>query len=901
MALGDITVEIDPAGWAARLKTAGFVPGATYAFGLRGELPGAISGRFADGETITQATTGATAKVVGNQSGGTKLLVELPTGSANATNNWTGANGTLVPNDLAYYNIPGPNTPYLDVVRLQDDPTSPGTVTDRVYMTAVIRFPYNTKYIAGSYSSGTFADGETVTQGTTGATGIVVGAQSAGGRLYVTEVTGSPDNNGAHTWVGGTSGAVFAPSAVPSSAIAVPTKDEKDDGTALNCWVALSEYIYQKDNTGGGNSGTAPVVTIPAGFITNSGGGAQSSNALSAAAVTQSSTAAYPYVLGNWSWPGFMRYDGTNPPRVVAFHRSARNGCPVRLVRFTVTDGTHTYNEDVTTPIIDPSMGDAEPVVEYIPTGNYLNTMDQGAVLTWNFTAYGFYGDSSATLTSVGGTAAPTPLVGPITGICDKTGAYGRPFAVVDAAAADDTSGTIVNRMAYASDALAEAACVPYKTIGKAMSAIATYANSNLSRNTVAAGEVACIAGSYNFAGSSNSYGTTPDCWGIIRAATGVSASSVLMSGSSGNTSISGRIQFKNVQFTSSTNSTFRDAAYWIANCDFNTTAAACWNTTAQVVRVTHCTTTAFTQGFRASSTGNIAFALVRGCNLNGFNRTIHCYTVLGNVKHGNTAPASSPLLIEQVSGGTAPVATNVIVAFNRFYGWNSTGSIGVFGALANSLAPVRGMAMVQNLFEGTGTVGPSELMPIGASESLSTNTPYDNVLLWHNIWVGQRQNFAYNSSDALDVLKHRRQWQIKNCIFNDFNLKTDDFITTGLNGKLTGNWPVYYSVGFSGNLLVKRGDGFENAFVGLNTKATADWNDDLAFWRFVDFQAALDTVADTGDGDYRNYTASPIMRTQRDWILKYGFGGKPRSANGESCGPFAEGGTRQASMAFGG
>lgn len=63
--------------------------------------------------------------------------------------------------------------------------------------------------IYGRFVSGTFTDGETVTQAATGATAVVSGAQSTGIFLLVTAGTGVPVAGKA--WVGGSSAAVFEP------------------------------------------------------------------------------------------------------------------------------------------------------------------------------------------------------------------------------------------------------------------------------------------------------------------------------------------------------------------------------------------------------------------------------------------------------------------------------------------------------------------------------------------------------------------------------------------------------------------------------------------------------------------------------------------------------------------
>lgn len=73
--------------------------------------------------------------------------------------------------------------------------------------------------IAGTWTPGTnFTLNEQVKQGTTNATAniLIVPYAASAGQLIVGPVSGSPDSNPAHTWVGQNSTAVFAPSATPS-------------------------------------------------------------------------------------------------------------------------------------------------------------------------------------------------------------------------------------------------------------------------------------------------------------------------------------------------------------------------------------------------------------------------------------------------------------------------------------------------------------------------------------------------------------------------------------------------------------------------------------------------------------------------------------------------------------
>jgi len=81
--------------------------------------------------------------------------------------------------------------------------------------------PINGNSINGSLASGTFVSAETVTQATSGASGTIItpsggtpGFTNNGTVLQLGTITGTADAT--HNWVGGTSGAVFTPSAAPA-------------------------------------------------------------------------------------------------------------------------------------------------------------------------------------------------------------------------------------------------------------------------------------------------------------------------------------------------------------------------------------------------------------------------------------------------------------------------------------------------------------------------------------------------------------------------------------------------------------------------------------------------------------------------------------------------------------
>jgi hypothetical protein len=79
--------------------------------------------------------------------------------------------------------------------------------------------------IPGAVTSGSFVDGETITQGTTSATATLL--ESTNSLLSIATVSGSPD--GSHAWTGSTSGAVFTPTGSPTAGPYTVAVDEAAD------------------------------------------------------------------------------------------------------------------------------------------------------------------------------------------------------------------------------------------------------------------------------------------------------------------------------------------------------------------------------------------------------------------------------------------------------------------------------------------------------------------------------------------------------------------------------------------------------------------------------------------------------------------------------------------------
>lgn len=822
-ATGDVSVRIRPDGWSADVAIEGFTSGATFNFGM-------------------------------------------------------GSNNT-----------PTSSTPYLTVVSLGYDNTGAATtITRRVYLVprstnSVVRCPYSTATQAGGTWSGIFQDGETITCSTSGATAIVVGDQSSGAVIRYKNLSGTPLTT--QTWTGGTSGATFVNTSSTVTTLTQPTNDELVTSTGIVVRVAFSDYVFQKDNSGGGNSGTAPTVTIPAAWATNSGGGAETSNALSGAAVTQDSTAAYPKVIANWTWPGNSAVTGNFTLRAFASHGTSVNDgssqvspgvLNIACIKFTAAD-THsnTATTTVTAPTYDSSVGDAVPVVEWVATMD-VSTLTALDVLTCNFIAYPLVGDSGSIIDTSAGTAAPTALFGPIVMLNDKADTYGASFAVVDPNFPDDVSGVVYSTSAAA---IANAATTSYQKMATAYNALRTYNNTNYSRNNCSNSTMYLRTGNNAFVNGTVTVGTAPDTWLTIDRFPGDTKSGVIITNQVTGKSLGLKLKVHDVTITTTTAAgTFSPGGsswLWLDKCD----AVSCSSICIYQVKawyLTRCTFDSMAQWFIPNSTENWMPAIIRGNTMTFTTGTanIRTYCLIGNLKTGNST-AGSFNLQRTAASSTAPVCENGIIAYNRFYGLNVSLNTLMNWAVDTPIS--HGQAIVQNVFENFKN-NSSPMNQVAGDNAASTTDPNNNILIWNNTFMGQRQNFSYN--DLSSNAPVRIYWSVKNNIVYSNNIKTDTFPTA--NGLRVQNWSDVNGVAWSGNLLGNTGGGFDPDFAGLKS-ITNNWSGVGAssYFAFTNYAAAVVGTSDgAGGGTYTLTAASPAIGLQRDYLIPYDIAGNGRSSS---------------------
>ncbi len=646
--------------------------------------------------------------------------------------------------------------------------------------------------------------------------------------------------------------------------------------------LVLSDLIYDEDDAGAGNSGTTIIADFRSGLYTYSG--TPTNATVSPVIVVNNSTVAFYDPVGNWSWPGFQRMDSTTKLRAVVYHRHGEQYRPVNAVRFSVTDGTTTNYETVTAPTYNPSSGDALPVIEYVTTTDLTAGLTQGAELTCNFVAYPWVGDNP--LDTSTGAAAPSPLVGPIKGVCDRTGAYGVTYAVVDDATGSDPIATDDSGkwLGNGSDPGSGAGVTAYKTLARAARAITNYNTARSpSRGDVGAGIVFIKAGSYSTFGSSpGGYGTVPKTWITFKPFPGVVQTDVILAEKVGNSDISDRVKLEGLTLQNAGGNPFTGClAMWLHNCRIDSSSTGVWNSTGQNVWLTQSDVVRLGQGLKAVSTTNMTFPLIRGCNLNGFNAGIVTYTVLGN---SNTVPASSLSIRDTVTGSLAP-RSKPIIAFNRFLGLNCSGAAKF---LIGPDAATNGAAIIQNVFENYST-GEGGLASIGI-----TDYSHDNIIFWHNSMVGQRCFMGYNASGS--TAYWRRGWSMRNNYFDRFATKQDNFnggVSDPPDGNRIGGWQIKFGVGRSGDYysqnMVSLPGNFYAEFDGLSSFEPSDATYGAATDAlFVDRRSAVrgaslsstTAVAGVGGGDYGLQEGSPLIGRPIINVVQYDLAGVERTTN---------------------
>lgn len=629
--------------------------------------------------------------------------------------------------------------------------------------------------------------------------------------------------------------------AYPNHAVA----EETESGGNVELTVALSDYVYDDDNTGAGKSGTAPTVTIASGWYTDSGTGGSSaaSNATTALAVTNSSTQDYPKVIARWAVVPYQRVVSTFDLEAVAFHRFAESGKPVACVVFSHTDAS--TDAVASTAMVKSSAADALPCYQRTITAS---DYTDNTVYNWQFTAYPWVGDADSTITTVGGSANALTL-GPLPLLMDSDDDYGVTLVCVNTSTGNDTSGV-------ASPTYATAAANPCATIFGALGKIAGYNNTNYSRNNANAGVVYLQSNNHSW-GDGYAVAATGDVWVTVTRDPNVAKADARITGAPNGIVETARLRLYDLTIIP-TGFVIRGQSGRVLWQDQTNNIPATQQTSQTVwgydlTYNTFCTADKLSYPWGHYSTGNVP-ALIRGCSAT-------------NVAGTGTSASYGPRCLlsttldhaDAQSGQLAYLsASNSVVAYCRDLRNpdNSSGSLNVEGALDH-------VAVVCNLLEDTaGTTYTAGFWP---DTSVASNT---NFVCWHNTIAGERVNIGYNEGASAVT---RSLYSVKFNAMQRLATKHDVFKTDGTR---IGAWSVLYGVGWVGNHQEYTGTDFIPNYAGIRgtRNAAAGYTSDLS------------GAAGVGGGDYTPDTGSVLISkiaTAADVVIPWDINGVAYAAGG--------------------
>ena len=543
--------------------------------------------------------------------------------------------------------------------------------------------------------------------------------------------------------------------------------DETVSGGNMTVRIALSSQIYVDDNTGAGKSGTAPTVSISAGWCVNSGGGSQSSNATSGLAVTNSSTLVYPQVIAQWDGIAGQR----TADRVTADFTLAANAFHlfgIAAVKFTATGQTSgaSVNSTATTQTATQRSATGLYASAYQAT-LAISGFTQAELINADFIAYPVVGDAASILDTSGRTTGTDEPLGYNRAVllCDKSNALDD--AVYVSPTGNDTTGngTVGN---------------PYATIAKGMK------EGNI---------VYLTAGTHAAVGSTQTRKASSE-WVIAQPAPGESSATVTVQLTTVLNYRCERMMYEGVTVTLAGATSYLsgenlDNNLRFRDCIFNhggvTATSAPFVYRSNCVYVENCTGNLNRTNWRFSEIStNRCTAVLDGVQFNETSSSASAVTIV--YRAVSCELNGAVLLYEKASANPAPTMDNGIYAWNKWVSFNSASGNLIRLGLSEAIA--RGFAIVGNVMEKT--AGTSAAVYLGGDTS---TVNLNHILLWNNTVAGERCNIGYNDTGSSAPL--RTNWSLKYNSWRDFNNKDDTFPPP--DSARVNSWPVGYGVSFLG------------------------------------------------------------------------------------------------------
>lgn len=601
----------------------------------------------------------------------------------------------------------------------------------------------------------------------------------------------------------------------------------------LEVVLSLSETIFVGE--------TVTAVAAPALYTDNGAGGSAAVNSGGAIpTVTNGSTEAYrkPQLL----WLDIENQRVTDPtwsPKLFAYHSAARNGQPVRAVRFIASDESGNSVQSLVTSLTTGAFtGTGYYANWFQPTWN-LSSLVDGDYITVDAIVYPWVGD--AFQLSIDGEVYPSPNISTLRAVCDIGGSWNTVYVFIDGVGAGSPQASTNEATARAN---------PYADIaGAAQAGKAANLAANGS-NTLSGVEIVISAGvTYEGAMSGFMAGSMDKFACVMR---GDDATS--------------RWGDPSIQYTS----TNIPPKLHIRDLILRKNSSLIWmrgdNTVGGLLTATNVTfelntgqgvsdfwTLRFGRGQIVNCTGAYTgFGNQFGSNVGGTMLTLGSTFVPLNAYN---AVSCRHTLFRFTSGVQLGQPNGCVCAFGFYSKSGNSGPVIYREAVETG---DMGFAIVGNVGEIYGAVGVQAAFYIAGDSDV---TPMVNCTESMNTVVGQRSNVAYQDLGTVEVEK---QFISKLSFHWQWNSKSDYFFATGkpADGDRTGNWAVRHGVdtkpmainwtagdqnyGFNSWLGEALGDtkanneGPNGHVFGVFSAITPDWVNDQS-----------SDVVGTGDGDY--------------------------------------------------
>ena len=622
-------------------------------------------------------------------------------------------------------------------------------------------------------------------------------------------------------------------------------KPYPDHGTQSDLTAALSDYIYSTDT--------------PSGSVTNN------------------STFISPKPVANWATParrlvGNTIGGDTVPVEVVAFHRNARNGKQVACVVFTIADGT---NPDVTVTVATPEVsaypGDLHPVIVYKLPATSISSLNTG-LITVNAKVYPWIGAAASVMNSADQSAlrefSPRYFHKDATKFATPDKMY------VDAATGNDATAEVNDT---AKPALTLAGAINRMRTGSTGAPWSTATTQIVIRSDATYSMVAA-------SGVSSGYGA-----GLLITrdpATTTKAGAIFSYGvlSNGEPKVNGSLPgavttaciiFKDMSLSGAggvqnlVKGTTARLECQLDQVDVdNNSRTATWCNLSDYYLWGVTFTNPGNGGFNASASGQ--HRIWRGVSM-----TPSGTAAIESFLHlGNTLNVASGCSLANASGQTQEGS---IFAFNRYS--NITASL-----LSFSTAITNGAAVIQNIFEFTGTTTTAFISFAVSNDALTNDT--SGVIIHHNTFAGWyeagRNNVFYDETTGTN--RTNKLQSVKGNIFVAIYTKGDVFKTDGTK---IGNWGFLYGAGCEGNFTQNRsnsalGGDQAQAYegVGSNYGTAALTRNDPLFTTNGGTTTATGGApytAGAGSGVYTVSSSSPAKSLLTSEVLPYDFAGTAR------------------------